>query len=292
MTTRQARGTHVPLPTSTPGHPRNCNCLPCCDVAASWVRQRRRRIAYGTWQPFVDAAPSRAHIEDVHDSGIAYRQIARLAGVTLWDLNQIRAGRLRVRPTTEAAILAVSPNPQRLEPKAFLPALGKQRRIQGMRAIGWPNPELSRRSKRSLDSLSRILSSPFVWASTHLAIVDVYDDLHDQDPAAHGVKPWIVRRGINYAQAQGWAVPTAWTDIDSDEAPNPRIRTPRYASTASQYGQQELIDETLTLALDGATRAEIAERLGITWDAIGQAHRRAEKPLPIRLQIEALEAAG
>jgi len=275
---RQLIRTHTPLPTAVPGHSKNCNCLPCCDLEAAWARHRARMIGYGTWQPYVDAAPARAHIEAVHESGIAYRQIARLAGLLLWEIHQIRHDRQRIRPTTAAKILAVRAAPTALEPKAFLPSRSTQRRLQGLRAIGWPGVELSRRAGLSVDSMSRILGKDIVWASTHLAVTDVYDDLHDQDPTRHGVDRWVAQRGISYARRQGWAVPTAWTDIETDEKPNPRRTVPVYARRGDR--SQDVIDDTEELALLGADRAAIAERLGLDWDSISAAHRRAGVDLP------------
>jgi hypothetical protein len=274
----QQTSLHHPLPTAVSGHPKNCNCLECCDLAAAWARRRARMIGYGTWQPWASAAPVRAHIEAVHASGIAYRQIARLAGMTLWDVHQIRTNRDKIRPATAARLMAVRAATSALDPKAFIPARSTQRRLQGLRAIGWPAVELSRRTGLGLDSMTRIHTSSYVWASTHLTFTDVYDDLHDQDPVRHGVERWISQRGINHARKRGWAVPTAWTDIDTDQSPNPRRIVPVYALRGDR--SQDVIDDTAELALLGADRAEISERLVLDWDSISAAHRRAGVDLP------------
>ncbi|MEZ0066731.1 hypothetical protein ABIA32_002743 [Streptacidiphilus sp. MAP12-20] len=281
--TGQATSTgHRVLPASVAGHPRNCRCLECCDLAAAWAANRRRQLAYGTWQPFIDAEPVLAHIEAVHDSGIAYRQIAIQAGLTLWELHLIRRGdHASVRPKTAAAILAVKPDPRGLDPKAFLPPRGAVRRLQALSAHGWPKTELAWRCNRSRDRLSAILSSPFVWASTHLAIVELYEDLHDQNPVRHGVEPWLVQRGVRYARKHDWAPPSAWSDIDADEHPAPSVQwAVRYAKPVPGEGSEALLEQVCELADQGEVRAAIEARVGRSWGTITTAFNRAGLSVP------------
>lgn len=273
---------HRVLSSSMPGHPRNCRCLPCCDLNAAWAANRRRQQAYGTWEPFVDAGPARAHVETVHDSGVAYRQIARQADMTLWELHLLRRGdHEKIRPWTAEALLSVQVSVQALDPKAFLPPRGTVRRLQALSAHGWPKTELAWRCNRSRDSLSRILHSPYVWASTHLAIAELYEDLHDQDPARHGVDAWVVKRGIAYARKQQWAPPAGWDDIDADEKPKPRSQWPiRYSKPAVGDVSAALLEDVRELATLGVPRDDIAARVGRTWNSITIAFNRAGFSVP------------
>ena len=281
---REHVAAHLHGTAATPGHPHNCTCLDCCDRAAAWHRRKRRHTVYGTWQPFVPVGPVLAHIDELSAAGMADRQIVKAAGTTLAELYKMRHSRQRVRPGTAARYLAVRLDLHALDPKAFLPARGGSRRLQGLRAIGWPNPQLSDRTGLHLDTMSRIHNSPYVWASSLIRIHEVYEDLHDQDPTRYGVLPWVAERGRRDAHARNWAVPAAWTDIDTDEKPNPYIRRMGYQYAPDQRPQLETVDETRHLAAGGATREEIAERLGMAWNSIEQAHRRVAKPLPLALR--------
>jgi hypothetical protein len=281
---REHVAAHLHGTAATPGHPHNCTCLDCCDRAAAWHRRKRRHTVYGTWQPFVPVGPVLAHIDELSAAGMADRQIVKAAGTTLAELYKMRHGRQRVRPGTAARYLAVRLDLHALDPKAFLPARGAQRRLQALRAIGWPNPQLVARSGLSLDTMSRILRSRYVWASTMLRIQELYEDLRDQDPAAHGVAAWVAHRSISYAQARHWAVPLAWTDIDADDQPNRQITRLGYRAIPQVRSAAEVVTETRALSAGGATREQIVQRLGMEWNSIAVAHKRADELLPLALR--------
>lgn len=272
------------VPSHTAGHPHNCRCLSCCNHAAAWHRNRRRQTAYGRWQPFVPVTAALTHVAALNRAGMTDRQIAKAAGLTDCDLWEMRRSRDKIRPETEARILAVRLDLRALDPKAFLPSRGAERRLQALRAIGWPGPQLAARSGLSADTLSRIYRSPYVWASTMIRVHELYDDLRHQNPTEHGVLAWVAERSRREARKKGWAVPAAWTDIDAAAGPNPKVSRMDYRPVPLVRSRAEVVTETAHLAAGGATREQVAARLGIDWDSIAVAHARAAEPLPLALR--------
>lgn len=264
----------------------HCRCLECRLGHAVWYRDRRTGIANGTWQPWTDPAPVREHIEKLHAGGMSYNVIAHLAKVKTGDIQRIRTNvgdrprAERMRPDTARAILAVQLHFSRLPGKSHVPSLGTQRRVQALRAIGWTPRAISDRAGIGSRTLYSATMQSSVEAATHLRIAALYEELHDQHPAEHGILPSIVARTRRYAAAQGWAVPAAWTDIDTDEHPNRRIRGARFAKTTPGDRGRDVIEATAELAAAGATREEVAARIGISWEAVSAAHRRADVPVP------------
>lgn len=268
----------------------NCRCLRCRIGYNEWLADRREQLAAGTWQPFVDAEPARQHINNLHADGMSLPVIATLAGLHLEDIRRVRGpvgarpAAVRIRPDTERAILGVELHFSRLAAGALIPTRGAARRIQALRAIGWPAKNLCARIGMSEKGMSSLLVQKHTQVATHQRIADLYELLRDQNPLDHGVDPVIYRRGMGYAAARQWAVPAAWADIDTDAKPNRQIRAPRYLKGAAGDRSREVIDETEHLASYGCSRAEIVARVGIDWDSVMAVHRRADVELPLSLR--------
>jgi hypothetical protein len=285
-----ARGqaTSKPIPHGTlSGHKyHKCRCLPCMDAAAAYQRSRSRRQGYGTWQPFTDAAPVRAHIEALHDEGMAYGHIATAAGMKLPNIARIRgdvSGRpavKRVRHETAQRILAVRFQVEQLPECAWVPSRGTQRRIEALRALGWPLHELAARANFDRHSLSSIASQQVVYAATHRAIQLLFEDLHDQDPIRHGVPKWVAHRIRRQSRAAKYAPPLAWDDIDNDGAPGPGPWRFGFAAAGQEEDTAALLEDVRELANLGVTRDEIAARVGRTWNSITTAFNRAGFSVP------------
>lgn len=283
----QATSKPIPHGTNTGYKYHGCRCIHCADAAAAYQLRRRRRQGAGVWNPLVDAADARAHIETLRKQGMAYEQIARQARITLAHLNLIRSGsptrqRIeRIRPETAARILAVRYKVEQLTEKAHVPSRGAIRRIQALRAHGWTVGVIAERvgvDKRTIVAIPR---QEVLYATTHQAICLVYEDLLDQDPARHGITRWVRDRARREARAAGFAPPSAWDDIDADGQPAPRIEwRVQYTRASGPERRQALVEDTAELAALGVPRDLIAERLGVTWSAITQAHSRCGVPLP------------
>lgn len=264
----------------------HCNCLKCRLGYAAWLRERKAAIKNGTWQPWTDAAPARAHIERLHADGMPYVLISRLSGIPNGEISRIRgtvgkrARTERIRPATARALLGVQLHFSHLPDTAHVPAKGTRRRVQALRALGWPPYVLVALTGLGPRSMYTILVEENVLVATHRTVSALYEDLRDQDPVTYGVDPAIARRGRRYAARQGWAVPAAWTDIDSDEAPDRKVRRLDFDKPAKGDRSLVVIEQTAELAANGVPRDEIARRIGISWNAIEKAHERADVRVP------------
>lgn len=89
-----------------------CRCLDCRKANAAYRRERREqtRTGYGRWSAFVDAAPVRAHVQNVmQETGAGWRAIAARAQLTpdtvrrlLYGLNGGAPSRRLQRKTADA----------------------------------------------------------------------------------------------------------------------------------------------------------------------------------------------
>lgn len=277
----------------------NCNCLLCRVHAAELRRDIFAQKAAGTWQPYVDTAAALAHVEMLHAQGMSYAHIARLARVDINAIHRMR-GKYAALPAskqirTESAnrILALKAQFTRQAPDARIPNRGALRRIQALRAIGWPVNVLMEKSGLSNATFTDMPRRAWVKTSTQRAVESLYELLYDQNPAEHGVDPWIVHRGKRYAAKRRWAVPLAWTDIDTDENPNRTISRMGYQAASAKRTHAEVVEETEYLAGFGLSRDQVAERMDLQWASVVAAHRRAGVEVPLRLRMEnASEGAG
>lgn len=280
----------IPAPKTLPGaiH-RKCRCVRCRISSNALRREIDAEREAGTWQPFVDAEPVRQHVEALHDSGMSYAYISRVSGVSFETVRRLRGAypgkppSIQVRPDNAARLFAVRPHFTRLTPQGHVPNQGALRRIQALRAIGWPVYVLCARSGVSQYTLTHLHRQAAVEKATLREIETLYELLHDQDPRKNGVDKHTVRRVRRHAARSNWAIPAAWTDIDTDDDSNPLVRTVRFPRAAPKGRQEAVIADTAYLAAFGLTRERIAERIGITWNAIEQAHLRAGTTLPAAL---------
>ncbi|MDH6141116.1 transcriptional regulator with XRE-family HTH domain [Kitasatospora sp. GP30] len=267
-----------------------CRCLPCAVASAAWQARRHRQVAYGTWQPFVDAAPALAHIESLHGRGMTWQQIAAAAGVYVTDLQRLRgvgAQRRsdRIRPETERKLLAVEFTNAPASPQSMTPALGSMRRLRALRANGWSAQVLTEQLGVPRQTVGIIAQArqKFVMARTAQDIAELYEFLHDQDPLNAGLGLVVVERTARAAEHAGWAPPRAWAgrDIDDPAAEPGRARgRGGYAVAPMGSRRQALVEDTAELARQGLPREVIAARLGVTWDAVQHAHSRCGVPMP------------
>lgn len=70
-----------------------CRCYVCGFARSEYDANRERAIAYGTWQPFVDAEPVRRHLRTLQSCSIGLRRIAEIAKVDRKRLRAILVGR-------------------------------------------------------------------------------------------------------------------------------------------------------------------------------------------------------
>lgn len=226
-----------------------CRCPQCraANTAASNAAHRER--IYGRWQPFVDAAPVRRHIESLRAAGIGIDQIAKLAGISrshVRDLVYPGRGRpsiRRVRPETARRLLALEAAPANRAARSHIDATGTRRRLQALVAVGWGFGRLAEELRRDPSNLKRTASSAAVTAATAAEVSALFDRLWDVHPPAGSRAQRIATEAARaYARSRGWLPPMAWDDIDTDPDPDPK--RPDFAVAGPRPEKVELdVDE-------------------------------------------------
>lgn len=209
-----------------------CRCTPCMQACRRYERQRRRLMAYGQWQPYVDAEPVRQHVEKLRAFGLSWMRVAELSGVPRGSVSKLVYGdgprgmapSKRMRPKNVAAILALEPNEDILPDGALVDGTGTRRRLTALVAVGWSQSRLAERLGMDSTNLNRLLlkvEGP-VRCSTARATRALYDELWNQQPPQDQHRQKIsANRARNYARDRGWAPPMAW---DDDTIDDPRAR--------------------------------------------------------------------
>jgi hypothetical protein len=202
-----------------------CRCGPCTTANREDAARRDRLKLYGRWNGLVDAAPARAHLAELSAQGIGWKRAALLAGLSTGAVSKLlyggpgcRAPSKRVRPETEAAILAVRPRREDLAPSALVDATGTRRRLQALAAAGWPLARLAARLGWERGNLGAVMRQRKVTAVTAARVRELYDELWDQPcPAADAREREGIRRAVAHARRVGWAPPMAWDDEAMDD---------------------------------------------------------------------------
>lgn len=198
-----------------------CRCYPCAAEASVYNANRERAIAYGTWQPFVDAEPVREHIRALQSCALGLRTIAAAAGVDRQRLQTILNGRsergtppqAKVRPALAAAILAVEPTPDLLPDKTIIDGAGVRRRLQALVTIGWSQAKLAERIGWTPGNFTTLVGEGRVTAASAHLVRGLYDELWNQSPPEDDHRSRIAAsRARGYASARGWLPPMAWDD--------------------------------------------------------------------------------
>lgn len=205
-------------------HLENCRCYPCCHAASNYDLNRRRAIAYGRWQPFVDAEPVRQHVRALGEFGIGWMRLARLAGVSTGGVSKLLYGdrprglapSRRVRPETALKLLAVEPTLDNLGDRAAIDGTGTRRRLQALVYAGWTQSELARRMRMNRSNFARTIDSGLVEVATLKTVRDLYDQLWRVDPVAAGVPAFRAAAARQIAISHGWAPVGAWDDDQID----------------------------------------------------------------------------
>lgn len=194
---------------------------------------RRRMIAYGRWEPYVDATRAREHVQSLLAANMGPVQIAKVSGVPHGAISKLLYGDYgrgmapskRIRRETETKLLAVEATVDTLADAALMPALGTVRRIQALHALGWPLSEIARRIGVYRASLDRTLKAAQVQAGTARRVRDLYEELC--------MTPGPSLRARKHALEKGWKPPLWWDDIDSDFTVDKRVRQGRAGGGAA-----------------------------------------------------------
>jgi hypothetical protein len=250
-------------------------CDLCLDAGRRYERRRTKLKTMGR-SPYVDATPTRTHIQKLLTSGMSVRQIEAASGINRTAIRCIigdfpgRKPSKGIRPATENSIQAVRAN---LGPipggTATVDGAGTRRRIQALQAIGYPTRYLAQRLGAGPTSQLQIARRNRVRASTARDVAALYALLESTPGPSHRV--------AITAQARGFLAP-AWWDADTIDDPNTEpdgLRT--YEQWHPTHGRsrtivrEALFDDSSTprlarielLLSRGLTRSEVAARLGV-----------------------------
>lgn len=245
-----------------------CKCGACRAADRRYMNRRYRLMAYGQWQPYVDATPVREHVRRLQEFGLGWMTIAKLSGVPRGSVSKLLYGdgprgmapSKRVRPKTAAAILAIQPTMDVLADGAMIDGTGTRRRLQALVAIGWPQSWLAERLGADKATLHKALRGDMpVRCRTARAARALYDELWDQPPPASGHREKIAtNRARNYARDRGWVPPMAWDDNTIDDP----ATVPELGAKTSR--QDALFEDSEELLRQGHTVSQAAERLGVS----------------------------
>lgn len=258
-----------------------CRCRPCRDAAAAYTRDLKRRHLYGK-VTYVPADPAREHVRALQAQGMGWKRVARAAGIdcsVMWKLlygdpSRPQAPSKRIRPKTEAAILAVTLD---LASVASVPGVGTRRRLQALVAIGWSQAKLAGRLGTTPANFGKVIhghTTNDVNVATARAVTKLYDELWDQVPPHSEWRDHIAyTRALGHAVGYDWFVPMAW---DEDDIDNPDAQPDRGQVEATRaYRCTYHVDDIEWLADEGLTVDGIAHRLQTTPGAIESACRKA-----------------
>jgi hypothetical protein len=205
---------------TTAGAVAGCGCLHCRVAIGNYKTTRERRIAYGTWQPYVDAEPVREHLRILGAAGIGWQQAATVADVSPNTVNHLlygKGGRLparRCRKELADVLFAVQPILDNYADHALVDATGTVRRLRALVVAGWPMQDLGDRLPGHRESMRRLIrnGAERVTAEVARAARDLYDAL--PEPIEDR---WTPRRRA-LAASLGWAGAGAW-DVDTIDDP-------------------------------------------------------------------------
>ncbi|WP_295792045.1 hypothetical protein [uncultured Microbacterium sp.] len=208
-----------------------CRCSDCRAGQAQRQAKRRKQIAYGTYTAGrVDAAPVRAHLEQLRAAGMGIRRIAETHGIPTATLSNIVWGSkdrygvhrrtARIGTSLAARIMAIRPRLEVIADGAIVDGRGTRRRLQALACMGWSGAELSRRLGIAEYRMNRISHADRVLAGTARTVAALYAQLWDQRPtASNAYGRDMIARTVQRARTAGWVPPLGWDDIDEDEAP-------------------------------------------------------------------------
>ena len=250
-----------------------CRCGPCREARTAYERHRARQIAYGRWQPFVDAGPARAHARSLMDFGIGWRRVADAAGVQHSTMTRLlygdRSGRgpsKRIRAESAEKILGVTASLDLIGETTPVDGTGTRRRIQALMAIGWSMGRLAPYLGMDATNVGRMVRGPRVRASKALMVREVYDRLWDVPPPEQDWREKIsVSATRRRARERGWAPPLAW---DDDTIDDPDAEPIGVGYRPLSKGKLPEPADVLHLVQGGVSVEMIAARYGVSVHAV------------------------
>lgn len=253
---------------------KGCRCDACRGANARYAKLAKYRQDTGR-RVLVDAAPVKAHLEQLRAAGVGKRTIATQAGVSQTVVNRLigvdhSRPAARVRPEVAQRLLSVQTG--HLAEGAYIDATGTTRRLQALVSIGWSQTHLAKRIGWTVANLNVLVlgrRSQVTIATTKL-VAQLYDEL--------SMQPGPSNRARSLARTRSWAPPLAWDDDTIDD----RSARPHGADNAarrmtSRRDTAALVEDFNDIRNAGGTFASAAARLGMSEHALERALYRARK---------------
>jgi hypothetical protein len=263
-----------------------CHCDDCRQASRDYKNARIRAIAYGRWQPFVDAEPVREHLLTLSKAKIGRRRVAELSGIHPSRLLKILYGApdqpppRQIRQETAEAILAVSTHAGP-SPKVPVDGTGARRRLQALAACHWTPRVLAAEAQSagvriSPTTLRAIMRGEQITGKTDEAVRAMYQRLWDRPPPETTPKDRAAAdQAAQRARDEGWAPPAAWEDSQLDASDGkpvpgwqPGTRTTRRAVDVAEDG-------AWVMETEGCDIRQAAVRLRIPRDTLWRSMQRA-----------------
>lgn len=212
----------------------------------------------------VDASECVAYVATLRAAGYSMRTIGKMARLdtdTLTNLGLWKDGRVRL--STHSKIMAI-PFPETILNKGAnnIPNVGVKRRIQALVAAGYPMRMLAAEFGASHQNVGFWLKRENVTSETFQKVDELFRRLQ--------LRPGPSKRSMLRAQRLGWAPPLAW-DEDTIDDPLAEPLNPKRPKS------EEWIDTYWELRDMGLVEERVAERMGISGEALAMRLRRLEK---------------
>lgn len=184
-----------------------CRCQPCTTAKCTYSKKRRYLQDTGRWNPWANAARTRAALIRYKAAGIGVSRVCDIAGIDRETGRRILSGEYpRILRVTEQRILTADVTPAR---SAKMPAHGARRRVHALMWMGYTQTVLCRLTGISRSAMARLAAgAPLtVWWAVE-AVARVYDEL-SMVPAPVSQSSKVAR---THARKMGYLPPLAWDD--------------------------------------------------------------------------------
>ncbi|MFE1451937.1 sigma-70 RNA polymerase sigma factor region 4 domain-containing protein [Streptomyces olivaceoviridis] len=269
-----------------------CRPAPMNPANAHWQARRRRLMAYGQWQPFMDAEPVREHLRKVMAEGMPLGAICERLGLPhTSSLQHLLYGRgpygpgHQVRRETAEMILSYWPTLADFPDGSRIDSTGTRRRVQALAVRGWPRHWMAEQVGMSASPFNKAVHKARVTARLARAVAALYDEWWNRDPLEYKLPPKSVDRVKADAARAGWYGPLAWDDdtIDDPSAMPQTDSIEPVATEGENLADRWILGEAVVLTPEARkevlaylfewtndTTEEIAARLGLTPEAADQ----------------------
>ncbi|MEU5595706.1 hypothetical protein [Streptomyces sp. NPDC020298] len=247
-----------------------CRRPECTDRYNANERERARLHRAGEYRHLTDAAPVRAHVQQLIAAGASPRGIALRAQTSLRVVSDLLPPRSSGRRTPVRHRLLTSNAEKLLAVSAgdvipqYVPALGTSRRLRALVADAWPMTEIAGWVDlypgyiSALIGRASLYDDAQVMGATALKVARGYDTLRVKRPSRYGISRRSASYVRNLAKRRNWPPTRYW-----DQFPG-AIDDPHFIPEYGKARITVIAEEAHWLMTAGRLdRGLVAERLGV-----------------------------